>query len=288
MSGEGSNERVSRARALRLVAFGAAGAAGMMLAEAPAADAAVDSSYIAQNNGSSDLGTGYITITGSGGHGYSTGGQFAGSSVGVYGSSATANGVIGTSAGDPGELGAAIRAFNTGKGDGVWASASVAGGRGVYGENFADGDGVYGVSDGAGAGVHGVGNGGPAVQAEDTSDAGAYGVLATSIAGTAVAAEATNPAGTALLVRGRAVFSNCGIATVPGSVATPRQAVNVNNVALTTNSLVVATLQANIAGVFVASAVPHATTGTVTINLNQPVSQHIKVGWFVCDLLPPV
>ena len=58
MSGEGSNERVSRARALRLVAFGAAGAAGMMLAEAPAADAAVDSSYIAQNNGSSDLGRG--------------------------------------------------------------------------------------------------------------------------------------------------------------------------------------------------------------------------------------
>jgi hypothetical protein len=29
-------------------------------------------------------------------------------------------------------------------------------------------------------------------------------------------------------------------------------------------------------------------TGTVTINLNQPVSQHVKVGWFVCDLIPAV
>lgn len=296
MSGEATNERVSRARALRLAAVGAAGAAAVMLADTASADAAVDTNYIAQNNGSSDLATGFISIKGSGGHGYTTGGQFLGTSEGVFASSDTGNGVIGTSGGDPGDLGAGIKAFNTGKGDGVWASAGADGGRGVYGEHFADGDGV---SDGLGAGVHGVGNGGSAVRAEDASGADtASGVLATSSAGTgvsattdtgtAVEARVTTSVGTALLVSGRAAYSNCGVATVLGSAGLPRQAVTVKNVALTANSMVVATLQANIAGVFVASPVPHVATGTVTINLNQPVSQHVKVGWVVCDLIPAV
>jgi hypothetical protein len=276
MSGEASEQRVSRAAVIRTAAIGAVGAAGVMLADEPAAEATtVDSDYIATNNGSSDLPTAYICTTGSGGHGYDTGGQFAGTSAGVYASSSSGNGLIGTSGGAAGDLGAAVRAFTTGNGDGVWASAGTDSGVGVHGENFADGDGVYGVSDGVGAGVHGVGNGGSAVYAEDASEGNTgTGLLATS------------RSGTALRVSGRAAYSNCGVATIAGTVASPKQAVAFKGAQLTANSVVIATLQANIAGVFVASAVPHVAAGTVTINLNQAVTQHVKVGWFVCDLIP--
>ena len=301
MSGEASQKQLSRAGAFRLAAIGAAGAAGVLLSDAPVADATTnDNSFVATNNGTTDVGFGFITQFGSGGHGYATGVMADGTNYGVDASSSTGVGVRATSAGT-GSSGAGLSAANTGNGDAVSAVAGFIDGfndgRAVYAEHLRDGDAVYGIADGLGAGVHGVGNGGNGVYAEDKSSATtANGLLATSSAGTAVnaatntgiavAAEAGSAGGTALWVSGPAAYSNCGVATVGGSVATPKQSVLVKGVKLSANSLVVATLQANIAGGFVASAVPHPTAGTITITLNQAVSQHVKIGWIAIDLIP--
>ena len=200
--------------------------------------------------------------------------DFEGLDVGAWGHSSSGNGLYGSSGGDPGSSGAA-----------------------VFAQAFGDGDAVYGYPRGSGAGVHGVGSGGAAVYAEDqsgavtgtgmlaTSDAGAA-VRATTQTGTALAVQAFDSGSIALSVAGPAIYSNCGVATVLGTVASPKQAVTFNRAVISTHSVVLATLQANIAGVYVASAVPHPASGTITINLNQPVSQHVKVGWFVCDLFP--
>jgi hypothetical protein len=198
----------------------------------------------------------------------------------------------------------AISAFSPGPGATIFASvgnatgSSQAGGIAMQGASADSiGAGLLGENTGTGTGVHGTSNGGNGVYAEDKSSAAtANGLLATSSAGTAVnastntgiavSAEAGSAGGTALWVSGPAAYSNCGVATVGGSVATPRQSVLVKGVKLSANSLVVATLQASIAGVFVASAVPHPTAGTITITLNQAVSQHVKIGWIAIDLIP--
>ena len=123
-----------------------------------------------------------------------------------------------------------------------------------------------------------------------------HGVLATSAAGTAVsaftgvgtavAAQVNEAGGTALRVSGRAVYSNCGAAVVKGSTGTPKNSVVATEAVPTTDSIVVATLQTSVVGVYVASAVPHATSSKITITLNQAVTQHVTIGWFVIDLIP--
>jgi hypothetical protein len=186
-------------------------------------------------------------------------------------------------------------------------------GGGVVGENSGGGAGVWGISNSANAlqppaiyaqntstgfGLTAESNGGAAVHAHDlsTSDT-AYGVYAESDSGVAVqgitssgaalAGEADSTAGVGLLVRGRAVYSNCGIAIVHGSKTTTKSSVRVSNVALTSASLVLATIQtSNAPGTFVQSAVPNVANSWVTISLNQPVSVPVKVAWFVVELIP--
>jgi hypothetical protein len=188
-----------------------------------------------------------------------------------------------------------------------------ANGGGVVGENTGGGAGVWGISNSVNAlqppavyaqntktgfGLTAESNGGAAVHAHDLSTStAAYGVYAESnsgtavqgitTAGTALAGEADSAAGVALLVRGRSAYSSCGVATVHGSSTTPKSSVKVSNVALTSASLVLATIQTNNApGTFVQSAVPNVANSWITINLNQPVSVAVKVAWFVVELIP--
>jgi hypothetical protein len=283
-----------------VVRLGAAGVAGALAAGAfaPGAASANDGDPLIMgslgNSASAETvldstGTYTLSLTNSGNGGALslTGGKFQ-----------VALDASATAAGAP-----AILAYSAGPCPAILASVNGAGtvqtvDIGVQGSSAdSSGAGLLGENTGTGTGVHGTSNGGDGIYAEDTSNATtANGLRATSGAGTAVnaatntgiavAAEAGSAGGTALWVSGPAAYSNCGIATVGGSVATPKQSVLVKGVKLSANSLVVATLQASISGVFVASAVPHVTAGTITISLNQAVSQHVKVGWIAIDLIP--
>ena len=223
-------------------------------------------------------------------NGYGVQGENTGGGTGVYGSTSS-NGRVGVWGQNSGSAGSAPGVQGDGI-TGVVGNGSVTGVAGV-----SAGDGVVGTANGTGAGVHGVGHGGSAVRAEDKSSGiTANGLLATSSAGTAVnastnsgtavTAEVQGPGGIALYVQGRAVYSNCGVATIAGAPGATKLSVTVKGAALSANSIVLATLQANVSGVFVASAVPHVGAKTITINLNKAVAQNVKVGWFVCDLIP--
>ncbi len=85
--------------------------------------------------------------------------------------------------------------------------------------------------------------------------------------------------GTALQATGPAVFSRSGLLTVAaGSSSATR-----TGVALTTASLVLATLQQDRAGVWVRSAVPNVAGSSFTIHLNKAVAASTTVAWFVVN-----
>jgi hypothetical protein len=162
---------------------------------------------------------------------------------------------------------------------------------------------VRAVNQGTGVGVYAESDGGTCIQANDRSiQTTAYGVYAQSSGGTGVYGASTDGVGifadtqdgtaltargqfgVALDVQGTAQFSNSGLATVNGGAATPKSSVKVTGVALTASSLILATIQTNNApGVFVQSAVPNVAGSSFTINLNQAVTKHVKVAWFIIN-----
>jgi hypothetical protein len=198
---------------------------------------------------------------------------------------------------------------------GVHGVANISGSTGIYGEanshwshgvyataNSDDGDtahAVYAINFGSGGAIRAEGTGGTVVNAIDQSTvSGGIGVAGTSSAGTALSAvtdtgtalytQVNDPSGTALFVDGRISHRWCGRASINGTIAVPKSAVTVSNVALTANSLVLATIQSASPGVYVDSAVPHPTTGKITITLSAAVTKKVVVAWFVVDLMPIV
>jgi hypothetical protein len=187
------------------------------------------------------------------------------------------------------------------------AGVSGAGGgknaHGVYGwTNSAAGDracAVYGTNQRDGTGIYGESNGGTGVEGNDVSTATTgNGVLGSSSAGTAVAAvtdtgtalytQVNDLNGTALFADGRIAYRDCGRASINGTTTTPKSSVTVTPAALTTSSIVLATIQSASPGVYVASAVPHPATGKITITLSAPVNHKVTIGWFVVDLIAVV
>jgi hypothetical protein len=139
---------------------------------------------------------------------------------------------------------------------------------GVFGESTGPGDGVSGrASNSCCSAVFGLNSG--------TGN----GVAGQADTGTGVLAASTN--GTALKVAGRAQFSLSGTATITGSTTTPKSSIVVNNVALTTKSLVLVTPQKNVAGVWVQAAVPSVANSRITIFLNKTVTVSYPVAWFI-------
>ena len=131
----------------------------------------------------------------------------------------------------------------------------------------ANGIGVWGLGQGTGAGVLGTGFNGPAVHGRaDLADA--IGVLAENTVG-----------GVAFKAAGPARFSRSGVLTVSAGKST----VTKTGVALTSASLVLATLQQDRAGVWVRSAVPKVTASSFTIHLSKAVSSSTKVAWFIVN-----
>lgn len=165
---------------------------------------------------------------------------------------------------------------------------------GLYGSSIVGGDGVYGQGtnglDGVGTenGVQATG-GTFGVFATGT-DYGVYGSApnhgvygrATTNTGAGLEGEAASSSGFGLRVSGKIELSRSGLATVAGTVATPRSSVVVTGVALSAKSMVIATVQTS-AGVWVKAAVPNVAGGSVTIYLNKAVSKSVPVAWMVIE-----
>lgn len=202
-------------------------------------------------------GPGGIGVQGFADAGSGVAGNVTGTGNGVAGLSTDGRGVYGQSGNTNSSYGA-IR-------NGVQGITDNAGGVGVLGENVAGGTAVGGLAstgDGVGGtsvtgnGVHGVGG------------RTGTGVLAENTAG-----------GTALKVRGKAAFSRSGVLTVVAGKASATKTV----VALTSASLVRATLQQDRAGVWVRSVVPKVSAGSFTVHLSKAVSARTTVAWFVVN-----
>jgi hypothetical protein len=123
-----------------------------------------------------------------------------------------------------------------------------------------NGDGVQGVAAGSGTGVVGVA-GAPAIGE-----------------GVGVTAEHTS-GGTALQVIGTSVFSRSGTLTIKAGASS----ITLTGVALAAASLILATLQNNVPGVYVQSAVPDVSEGSFTIYLSEAVTASTTVAWFIVN-----
>jgi hypothetical protein len=181
--------------------------------------------------------------------------------------------------------------------------------RGVVGEGNA-GTGVFGSGDTSGVeghggnqGVYGKSTGGTGVLGEGGENGvqatgGTFGVFAsgtdygiyasapnhgvfgraTTTGGAGVDAAGTSGA-LALRVTGKAQFSRSGRAVVLSG----QSSIVVSNVSLTSKSLVLATPQKSVAGVFVQGAVPNVSAHTVTISLSATVGASYPVAWMVVE-----
>jgi hypothetical protein len=111
---------------------------------------------------------------------------------------------------------------------------------------------------------------------------GVYGT-ATTNAGAGVEAQSNSASGIGLRVTGKAQFSRSGTATITGSSTTPKSSVVITNVQLSSKSLVLATPQKDVTGVWVQGAVPNVSAKTITIFLNKTVTASYPVAWFVVE-----
>ena len=252
---EGTGARLERSR--RGLLAGAAGALGVLAAETvvtaqPAAATQGKPVILGKDNTGATSRTGIIAT----GQADGVFGQGSGTGTGVVGAGGSSNGV-----GVQGTGG-------FGGGSGVVGGGGAGGG--VFGVGApTKGIGVTGAGGGAGTSVLGVGGfaGGDGIKGRAMSAAGA-GMLAESAVG-----------GTALRVSGSAEFSRSGVLTVAAGSSSATQ----TGIALTAASLVLATLQQDVAGVWVRSAVPNVTAKSFTVHLSKAVSATAKVAWFVVN-----
>jgi hypothetical protein len=221
-------------------------------------------------------------------------GQTAGNSgFGVYGINTGTPGGVGIEGagviGVDGE-GSGIGVIARGNGGGYGLAARASSGRavegisdsaeGVYGQSSTQ-DGVVGISSsgravygqsGSGDGVNGVSFGtGKAGVKGDARSANSIGVAATN-GGFAGA--------TALKATGKTSFSRSGKLTVPaGSSSATKSPINLGS-----NSLVLATIQGNQAGVYVQGVTQVAgASGSFTIHLSKNTTATLPVAWFVVN-----
>jgi hypothetical protein len=236
--------------------------------------------------------------------------ETAGNSVGVYGVG-DASGVEGFGStgvfGDGGIYGLAGSSTtgigvvgSTTAGDGVEGLTGGSGASGVYGDNTGGGKGVFGFS-GTGNGVEGGSTSANGVQGESAADTASgvygqnsgtgYGVAGRATGGIGALGDSANGIGvwansqnaTALKVSGRAQFSRSGVATVAGTPAAPKNSVRVS-LPITAKSMMTATLQKYVAGVYVVAAVPNVSGGYFTIYLNKTVTTSVgPVAWMVTE-----
>jgi hypothetical protein len=162
-------------------------------------------------------------------------------------------------------------------GRGVLGTSNAAGGVGVYGDNSGGGTGVYGKGKaavyGEGVGATGVGVQGSGLNGVQgyTEAPGGAGVVATNAVGE-----------TALRVNGKAQFTRSGTTLISHPESS---AIVGGDLVLSSESLVLATVQNDLAGVYVRAAVPDPSSGSFTVYLNQaaPPGSTVTVAWFIVN-----
>jgi hypothetical protein len=211
------------------------------------------------------------------------------SSVGVAGVSDSGIGVWGVSNSDFAVIGVGFSSdavvATSDRGDGVSATSST--GFGVSGFSVSN-DGVHGVSDSdSSAGVHGVTGSLAGFGVLGESPYGGDGVVGTTGHGSGVHGQALSGDGVGVLaenseggiglkVSGKAAFSRSGILTVPAG----QSSVVSNGIPVTSESLVLATIQGNVPGVHVQGVTLGTVGGSFTIHLNKAVPTATNVAWF--------
>ena len=173
-----------------------------------------------------------------------------------------------------GNSAAAIRGVNNGT-----AAGGV--GYGMWGSHAGSGTGVAGSTPAGagGTGVFGVGTTGVYGTSQDASPCGVRGTVDSppGQSGAGVIAENLS-GGTALQVLGEASFSRSGTVTVPAGKASAAK----SGISLTAASLILATIQGNVPGVYVQGVtVITGSAGSFTVHLNRAAPAKTTVAWFV-------
>ena len=211
-----------------------------------------------------------------GGSGVEGFGAGSGSGVGGVGGSTDGIGVVG----DGGGLnGAGVQGNGAaGSGTGVVGVGGDSG-TGVTGTGGGlNGAGVVGTGGGTAAGVTGIANStGDGVKGFSKGGVGVHGVT-TAASGVGVLAE-NQGSGVALQANGPAVFSRSGLVTI----AAGKTSATVTGVALSSASLVLATLQQHVTGVYVVAAVPSVAGSSFIVYLNKAPTATARVAWFVVN-----
>ncbi len=210
-------------------------------------------------------------------------------------STATSNSVGVLGEGDTGVLGSGVfGAVGAGAADGIGvfgsASASaipnVFGGAGVIGQSDAGGTavvgftgltaplptpdtGIYGRSDTGGAGGRGLMG----------HCATGIGLLGETISGVGVRAYCGNNTGVGLRVTGKAAFDRSGKITITAG----HSSVAKTGIALTSASFILATLQTNVAGLFIQAVVSNLAGSSFTIYLNKAPTVNVAVAWLAVN-----
>src|SRR6185437_4791144 len=123
--------------------------------------------------------------------------------------------------------------------------------------------GVYGAGRAGGAGVAGTSETGPGLYGESGGSGG-------------VGVEAHNPKGVALAVEGKAKFARSGVLVIKAGKASVGKSLTVGS-----QGLVLATIQGNVAGVYVQGVTRAA--NSFTIHLNTKTPKDVAVAWFVLN-----
>src|SRR5438874_2509395 len=113
--------------------------------------------------------------------------------------------------------------------------------------------------------------------------------MGTSSSGAGVHGSVTDPSGIGVLadgapiglkVNGTAIFSRSGRLTIPQGSSSGK----VNPIRLTSSSLVLATIQGNVAGMNVRGVtLVTGSSGSFTVHLNKAATSTLIVGWFVVN-----
>jgi hypothetical protein len=194
--------------------------------------------------------------------------------VGVYGIAVASSGATTGVYGDATQSSAGTGVYGTGQAKGVYGKSGP-GGTGVVGFTGSTppapppDTGIYGRSDTGGAGGRGL-----------TGFCGTgIGLLGQSDTGEGVVAYCNTTTGNALRVSGKVALSRSGKLTI----AAGHSSLTKTGIALTSASLILATLQTNVAGLFIQAVVVNPAGSSFTIYLNKAPTISVAVAWMAVN-----
>ncbi|HEV3309471.1 MAG TPA: hypothetical protein VG815_03010 [Chloroflexota bacterium] len=215
-----------------------------------------------------------------------------GDGVGVIGYSASSDGVYGTSGDGIGLDGFSATNFglyalsNNATGGHIETASQYGAGLEVQISNSSNGRGsVEAGTTGYGPGVLANATSGPGIEGTSTSGTGVWG-LAGGLKAIALKATGTTSLSGPTTLAGQSTFTGTTKFARSGKlvIAVNGSRVTKIGIALTVSSMVLATVQGNVAGIYVQGVtIVAGSSGSFTIHLNKPTRHAVTVGWFVVN-----